>query len=110
MVQKKAYDQEPDIQNVQKPVVLEEPETQNNIDQSINAKVETECDFNFYFPTTGEPDDTQGTYKNTGKFASAMLKGEKPTLLFHQSQNYIDDRDLKIERCSQFSFLLVLVE
>ena len=54
-------DQEPDIQNVQKPVVLEEPETQNNIDLSINAKVETECDFNFYFPTTGEPDDTQGT-------------------------------------------------
>ena len=26
-----------------------------------------------------------------------MLKGEKPTLLFHQSQNYIDDRDVKIE-------------
>ena len=43
MVQKnnRTYDQEPDIQNVQKPVVLEEPETQNNIDQSINAKVET---------------------------------------------------------------------
>ena len=85
-------------------MVLEEPETQNNIDQSINAKVETECDFYFYFPTTGEPDDTQGTYKNTGKFASAMLKGEKPTLLFHQSQNYIDDRDVKIEKVFPVQF------
>lgn len=55
-------------------MVLEEPETRNNINQSINAKMETECDFNFYFPTTGEPDDTKKTYKNTEKFASAMLK------------------------------------
>ena len=38
----RTYDQEPDIQNVQKPVVQEEPETKNNRDQSIKAKVETE--------------------------------------------------------------------
>ena len=35
-----------------------------------------------------------------------MLKGERPTLLFHQSQNYIDDRNVKIEKVFpvQFTF------
>ena len=27
-----------------------------------------------------------------------MLNGDKPTLLFHQKPNYIDDRDLQIAK------------
>ena len=59
---------------------------------------------NLYFPTNGEPDTVQGTNKNSEKNSSAMLNGYKTTLFFHQSPNYIDDRDLKIAKLFPVQF------
>ena len=98
------YSKEPDIQNIQEPIIIEDEPNNNNTDDSADASKETECDFNFYFPTNGEPDAVQGTYKNSEKFASAMLNGDKPTLLFHQSPDYIDDRDLQIAKVFPVQF------
>ena len=38
------------------------------------------------------------------KCASAMLNGDKTTLLFHQSNNYIDERDLQIAKVFTVQF------
>ena len=41
---------------------------------------EISTQFNFYFPTHGEPISSQGTFENNALFSSATLKVDSPTL------------------------------
>ena len=40
----------------------------NNRDQSTNNNLETQCNSNVYFPTTGELADMQEIFQNIGKY------------------------------------------
>ena len=102
----KKFKDEPSTREVVEPIIIEDDRNQNNTDKSTNPGKEKQIDFNFYFPSNGEPDNTSSTFGTTEKFASALYHGNSPTLLFHQNNNYIDDRELDLTKVfpGQFPF------
>ena len=46
----------------------------------------------FFFPDANEPTPETGAYQDQGAFATAMLQGTTPTLLFHGGE-FVKDRE-----------------
>ena len=59
----------------------------------MNPLIEKICNFKYYFPSLSEPSKEEGTFKDNSAFATALLKGTSPTLLFHPG-NYVKEYDL----------------
>ena len=66
------------------PMVLEDGPNSNTIDEEINPVLERVYEGSkYYFPSAYEPTDDTGTFKTQEAFATAMMNGTTPTLLFH---------------------------
>ena len=65
------------------PIIIEEKDNKNSIDESVNPAIEKTCKFKYYFPSTKEPTKQDGTYDDEIAFDTALLEGTQPTLLFH---------------------------
>ena len=57
--------------------------SQDGSDESVNPAIERTCEFKYYFPSTTEPTKQGGAYDDEIAFATALLEGTQPTLLFH---------------------------
>ena len=68
-------------------------DNKNNVDKEVNPLIEKICNFKYYFPSLSEPSKEEGTFKDNSAFATALLKGTSPTLLFHPG-NYVKEYDL----------------
>ena len=68
-----------------KPVIIEEKNTKHSTDDSMNPAIESICEFKYYFPNNTQPtkQDGNGIYEDEIAFATALLEGTQPTLLFH---------------------------
>ena len=73
----------PDNPQCPTPIIIEEKDNKNSINESVNPAIEKSCEFKYYFPSTKEPTKQDGTYDNEIAFATALLEGTQPTLLFH---------------------------
>ena len=73
----------PDDPQCPTPIIIEEKDNKNSIDESVNPAIEKSCEFKYYFPSTKEPTKQDGTYDDEIAFATALLEGTQPTLLFH---------------------------
>ena len=66
-----------------RPVIIEEKNTKYKDDSPLNSAIEQTCEFKYYFPSNTEPTKEGGTYEDEAAFATALLEGTQPTLLFH---------------------------
>ena len=73
----------PDNPQCPTPIIIEEKDNKNSIDESVNPAIEKTCEFKYYFSSTKEPTKQDGTYDDEIAFATALLEGTQPTLLFH---------------------------
>ena len=85
-------------------VLYEDKITENNSDEWIDRQKENKTEFNFYFPSDGEPINSQGTFDNNASFALALLKGEMSTLLFKQSSDFVFDDDVDLTQTFPIQF------
>jgi hypothetical protein len=78
----------PDYQNTTipeecpKPLFVEDQETNNNTDKSVNVNVETNIESGtYYFSSAQDPSENTSVYGLSDKFALAMFQRSAPTLL-----------------------------
>ena len=57
----------------------------------------------FFFPDANEPTPETGAYQDQGAFATAMLQGTTPTLLFHGGE-FAKDREVLIQQLCPVQF------
>ena len=80
-----------------KPVVVQEKATKHNTDETQEAETEETFEGGrFFFPDAHEPTQETGAFQDERAFATAMLKGTSPTLLFHGGE-YANIQELQIE-------------
>ncbi|MGH3055663.1 MAG: DUF6570 domain-containing protein, partial [Gaiellaceae bacterium] len=90
-----SFTQMPKAEDLPEPIILEDEPSSNNTDVSSDIATESNIQTHFYFPSVGDPCQTTGTYDNSTEFATALLRGTEPTLVFHPEQ-YARDKDLEI--------------
>ena len=91
----KTYKNLPDLDEVQKPIIIEDTPNRSNTDEERDPQVEKSFDFKYYFPSLGEPDQDSGTFGDKAEFASALLRGQTPTLMLHP-EKYFGERDISV--------------
>lgn len=71
-------------ENCPQPVLIQDEIDSNNTDDELNPSKENIYEgARYYFPSANEPTDDTGVFKSQEAFATAMLKGTTPTILFH---------------------------
>ena len=85
------------------PKIIGGEQTLNNTDGEVDLAVESVCEVKYYFPSTGDPNDTSGTFEDSTEFATAIMSGMTPTLLFHPG-NYANDRNTSLEEMFPVQF------
>ena len=86
------------------PIIIENTETENNTDHSINPSVENNFTGGSYFFSTGQdPEPSSSTYGTNKAFTLAMLKDEKPTLMVYGG-DYKRSLELNVEDLLPFAF------
>ena len=85
------------------PKIIGGEQTPNNTDGEVDLAVESVCEVKYYFPSTGDPNDTSGTFEDSTEFATAIMSGMTPTLLFHPG-NYANDRNTSLEEMFPVQF------
>lgn len=80
------------------PRVLEDPDSNNNTDDSINAAVEKRYEGCTYtFTSSQEPTESSGVYRSNADFTMAVLSREKPMLLVYGGKYVGSGTELKLE-------------
>jgi hypothetical protein len=97
------YTNFPDTDNVPQPVIVEESANDNNTDFPGDQSKEQMLSFQYFFPSVGDPEDESGTFSSNDAFASALIKGETPTMLFHPDELVVD-RDLDLSKIFPVQF------
>ncbi len=83
---------------------VEDKETQNNTDESVNVNMETNIESGaYYFSSAQEPSDNTSVYGSSDKFALAMFQRLTPTLLAYVG-TYANTKELNIENILPFAF------
>ena len=86
------------------PVFVEDTESENNTDESVDPTVENSFQGGTYnFSTAQDPSDQTSVYSQSQKFAWAMLNQSTPTLLV-AGGNYANMKELRIEDVLPFAF------
>ena len=86
------------------PLFVEDKETQNNTDESVNVNLETNIESGtYYFSSAQEPSDNTSVYGSSDKFALAMFQRSAPTLLAYGG-TYANTKELNIENILPFAF------
>ncbi len=86
------------------PLFVEDQETTNNIDKSVNVNVETNIESGtHYFSLAQEPSEITSVYGSSDKFALAMFQHSAPTLLAYGG-TYANLKEINIKNISSFAF------
>ena len=78
------------MDNCPKPQIVEDPPTQNNTDQPGNSNVEKFVQFQYWFPSLGEPNTNTCTFNTEEEFLRAVLTAKEPTLIYTNSKTEND--------------------
>ena len=89
-------------------IIREDKENKNKTDTTIDQTKSKSIEFNFYFSSRGEPIESKGEFEINISFASALLKGECPTSLFHNSKRYFNDKEIDIRKKILHHFHLIM--
>ena len=66
------------------PIIIEDEPNENTVDNETDPSIENKYEgAKYYFPSAYEPNTDSGIFKSQEAFATAMLNGTTPTLLFH---------------------------
>ena len=85
------------------PLFVEDKETNNNTDKSVNVDVETNIESGTYYFSSGQdPSENTSVFGSTENFAVAMLRRSAPTLLI--SGAYANRREMNVEDILPFAF------
>ena len=69
----------------------------------MDPETEENCQFRYFFPSLGEPNSENGAFDDEAAFASALMKGSTPTLLFHPG-SYNFQRDMPLTHLFPLQF------
>ena len=93
----------PDFKNVNipkncpQPILIEDEATSNDIDIEIDATEERRYEgTRYYFPSAYEPNSETGIFKSQEAFATAILKGTTPMILFHGGDYVSNSHDIPL--------------
>jgi hypothetical protein len=87
-----------------KPLVVEDQETVNNTDKSINVNVETNIESGtYYFSSAQEPSENTSVYGSSDNFALAMFQCSAPTLLAYGG-TYANLKEINVKNILPFVF------
>jgi hypothetical protein len=90
------------------PLFVEDQETNNNTDKSVNVNVETNFESGtYYFSSVQEPSENTFVYGSSDKFALAMFQPSAPTLLAYGG-TYAHLKEMNVNMYYHLLFLLVL--
>lgn len=92
-----------DIEHAPQPVIIEDKPDVNNTDYPGDVTMEQMLSFQYFFPSVGDPEEASGTYSSSDAFATALIKGETPTMLFHPNELVVD-RDLDLTKIFPVQF------
>jgi hypothetical protein len=88
-----------------KQLFVEDQETANNTDKSINVNVETNIDSGTYYSSSAqEPSENTSVYGSSDKFALAIFQRSVPTLLAYGG-TYANLKEMNIKNVLPFDFL-----
>ena len=93
----------PDLEEAPKPIIIEDKDNRSNTDDERDPELEESFDFKYYFPSLGEPNDEHGTFEYKSAFASALMKGQTPTLMFHP-ESFFGERDVPLQAIFPIQF------
>jgi len=91
-------------ENCPKPIIIEDPESSHNTDESYDEQVETSfAGATFHFSSSHDPQEDTGVYETTQKFAVAMLEKTMPTLLVNGG-SFANLQELLLENVAALQF------
>ena len=76
------YSNLPSLVECPKPFMFEEHEQTDNVDESVDPTLEKHVEFQYYFPSHGEPTEDTATFNSSSEFLKQVLAGKEPTLIF----------------------------
>ncbi len=86
------------------PLFVEDHETNNNTDKSVNVYVETNIESGtYYFFSVQEPSENTSVYGSSDKFALAIFQHSAPTLLAYGG-TYANLKEMNIKNILPFAF------
>ena len=86
------------------PMIIVDEETQNNTDDTKDARVEESYGgSSYFFSSAQDPQARSSVYQTEKKFTMAMLNQQTPTLLVYGGK-YADLRELPLEKMLPFAF------
>ena len=92
------------LEECPQPLFVEDKETNNNTDESINVNVETNIESGtYFFSSAQEPSDTTSVYGSSDKFALAMFQHSAPTLLAYGG-TFVNIKEMNIENILPIAF------
>jgi hypothetical protein len=87
------------------PLFVEDWETNNNTDESVNVNVETNIKSGtYYFSSAQEPSENTSVYNLSDKFALEMFQHSAPTLLAYGGTYANNIKEMSIEKILPFAF------
>ncbi len=86
------------------PLFVEDQETNNNTDKSVNVNLETNIEIEtYYFSSVQEPSENTSVYGLSDKFALAMFQPSAPTLLSYGG-SYANLKEMNVKNILPFAF------
>jgi hypothetical protein len=83
---------------------VEDQETNNNTDKSVNVNVETNIESGtYYFSLVQEPSENTSVYGLSDKYALAMFQHSAPTLLAYGG-TYAHLKEMNLKNILPFAF------
>ncbi len=83
---------------------MEDQETNNNTDKSVNVNVETNIESGtYYFSLVQEPSENTSVYGLSDKYALAMFQHSAPTLLAYGG-TYAHLKEMNLKNILPFAF------
>jgi hypothetical protein len=85
------------------PIIIEDPISDNNTDTPEDPHQEEMISYEYYFPSTGEPNTNTGVYDTESAFASAIFREQTPTMIFYPGE-FNSQREIEIQKICPIQF------
>jgi hypothetical protein len=89
------YAHKPQWSECPKPVFFDNNEGVNNTDEEGNPQIEKTMDFQYFFPSNGEPTERTATFNSDEEFLKAYFADRQPSMIF-TSKNSLRDYELSL--------------
>jgi len=89
------YANMPQLPECPKPFFFEDHVEEDSPEATQDENIEKHIEFQYYFPTNGEPTSNTGTFHSEDEFLRQYLAGKQPTLIFG-SDKYAKDYELSL--------------